>query len=208
VLPPFPEELSRKARELLEKCGVEVRTGAMVTKVDAGGVEIGDGERIEARTILWAAGVKASPLGRSLGVELDRQGRVLVEDDLSVPGHPEVFVVGDLAAVKTDGGWVPGMAPGAIQGGRHAAANVRRRIEGRATLRFEYRDKGMLATVGRSSAVAAIGRFRFAGFFAWLLWLVVHILYLIGFRNRLAVLLDWTWAYFTFERGARVILDR
>ena len=208
VLPPFPEELSAKARVLLEKRGVEVKTGAKVTNIDAGGVDLEGGERYEARTVLWAAGVKASPLGRCLGADLDRGGRVIVNADLSVPGRPEVFVVGDLAAVRRDGGWVPGMAPGAIQEGRHAAANVRRLLAGEPTRPFEYFDKGMLATIGRSSAVAAIGRLRFAGFFAWVLWLFVHILYLIGFRNRIAVLFEWTWAYLTFQRSARVILDR
>lgn len=207
VLPPFPKALSRKARMLLEKRGVEVRTSRIVTGVDGEGVSIGE-ERIEARTVLWAAGVTASPLARSLGVALDEQGRVLVKPDLSVPGHPEVFVVGDLAAVKQDGEWVPGMAPAAIQEGRHAALNIRRSFEGKPCLPFQYKDRGMLATIGRSAAVAAIGPFRFSGFPAWALWLVVHIVSLIGFRNRLIVLFEWTWAYLTFQRSARVILDR
>jgi NADH dehydrogenase len=207
VLPLFPQELSRKARMLLERRGVKVRTGDMVTGVDAAGVSLGD-ERIRARTVLWAAGVRASPLAESLGVELEEQGRVLVKPDLSVPGHPEVFVVGDLAAVKKNSEWVPGMAPAAIQEGRHAALNIRRSFEGKPSLPFQYKERGMLATIGRSTAVAAIGRFRFSGFLAWTLWLVVHIVWLIGFRNRLSVLFEWTWAYLTFQRSARVILDR
>jgi NADH dehydrogenase len=207
VLSAFPAELSPKAQLLLEKRGVRVRTRAMVTKVDAEGVEIGT-ERIPARTVLWAAGVQASPLAQSLGVALDRQGRVLVEADLSVAGHPEMFVVGDIAAVHQNAHWVPGMAPAAIQQGRHAAKNICRAVEGRPSMPFRYRDRGMLATVGRSAAVAALGRFRFAGVLAWVLWLVVHILWLIGFRNRLVVLFEWTWAYLTYQRSARVILDR
>lgn len=207
VLPPFPEELSAKARKLLESRGVEVRTGQVVTELDSRGVSIGD-ERIAARTVLWAAGVKASPLAGSLGAELDEKGRVLVEPDLSIAGHPEIFVAGDLAAVKQDGGWVPGVAQGAIQGGRHAALNIRRSLQGEASLPFHYKDLGTLATIGRSAAVAEIGRFRSSGLLAWVLWLVVHIMWLIGFRNRVIVLFEWAWAYITFQRSARVILDR
>jgi NADH dehydrogenase len=207
ILPPFPPELSRRGAAMLERRGVEIRTEARVTGIDAGGVVLGS-ERIAAKTVLWAAGVQASPLGRHVSNEVDRQGRVPVAADLSVPRHPDIFVIGDLAAVRYGDGWVPGMAPGAIQEGRHAAKNVLRDVRGEPRLPFRYRDKGSLATIGRSAAVAAIGRFRFAGFFAWILWLVVHILYLIGFRNRLVVLFDWTWAYFTFQRSARVILDR
>jgi len=208
VLPPFPPELSAKAARLLVERGVEIRTGAKVTGIDAEGVEIEGQGRIPARTVLWAAGVKASPLGRSLGAPLDRQGRVIVADDLSVPGRPEIFVVGDLAAVRFGDGWVPGMAPGAIQEGRHAAENIARELSGRPRLPFRYKDRGMLATIGRSAAVAAAGRLRMAGFFAWVLWLFVHVLWLIGFRNRFVVMLDWTWAYVTFQRSARVILER
>jgi len=207
VLGAYDEGLSESARRQLERLGAEVRTGARVTGVDAGGVEIG-AERIAARTVLWAAGVAASPLGRSLGAPLDRAGRVLVEPDLSVPGRPEVFVAGDLAAVTSDGRAVPGIAPAAIQMGKHAAANVERRIRGEPTRPFRYRDRGMMATIGRSAAIAVIGRLRLTGLPAWLAWLFVHIWFLIGFRNRLAVLLDWGWAYLTYQRSARVILDR
>jgi len=157
--------------------------------------------------VLWAAGVQASPLGRSLGAEQDRVGRVIVEPDLSIPGHPEVFVVGDQAAVKHGEGWVPGVAPAAIQMGRHAAANIRRALKGQSSEAFAYHDKGMLATIGRSRAVAQLGRMKFSGWIAWMLWLVVHIFFLIGFRNRLAVMLDWLWAYLTFQRSARIILE-
>jgi len=207
VLPPFPPELSAKAQMLLEKRGVQTRTKTMVTDIDAQGVLIGK-DRIRARTVLWAAGVEASPVAKSLGTTLDKQGRVLVQPDLSAPGHKEIFVVGDLAAVRHNDQWVPGMAPAAIQEGRHAARNVRRAVEGKPPLPFQYKDRGMLATVGRSAGVAVIGRFRFAGFVAWILWLTVHILWLIGFRNRLVVLFEWTWAYFTYQRSARIILDR
>lgn len=205
LLPPFPESLSSAAASMLEGRGVEIRTSAMVTGIDDDGVRIGD-DLVTARTVLWAAGVSPSPLGRSLGAPLDRSGRVRVEPDLSIPGHPEVFVVGDLAAVRFGEGWVPGMAPGAIQEGRHAAGNVRRALAGEASLAFEYRDRGMLATIGRSAAVASVGSWKLAGFTAWLLWLGVHIAWLIGFRNRVVVLLDWAWAYLTFRRSARVIL--
>jgi len=162
---------------------------------------------VEARTVLWAAGVEASPLARSLGCELDEAGRVPVEPDLSVPGHPEVFVAGDLAVLEQDGEEVPGMAPAAKQMGRHAARQVRRRLRGEETEAFRYRDKGMLATLGRSRAVARIGGRHFSGMFAWLVWLAVHVLYLVGFRNRAAVLLGWASAYLTYGRGARVILS-
>jgi len=207
VLPPFPPELSARAQKLLEKRGVEIRTNATVTDIDPGGVQIGT-QRISARTVLWAAGVEASPLARSLGTALDKNGRVLVQPDLSIPGHREIFVVGDLAALRNNGQWLPGLAPAAIQEGRHAARNVRRAVEGKPPLPFRYKDRGMLATVGRSAGVAAIGRFHLAGFVAWILWLFVHILWLIGFRNRLVVLFEWTWAYLTYQRSARVIVDR
>jgi NADH dehydrogenase len=207
VLPPFSERLSAAARRQLERLGVEVRTGAPVTAVDEEGVTAG-GERIEARTVLWGAGVAASPLARSLGVPLDRAGRVHVRPDLSVPGHPEAFVVGDLAAVEAPGGGpVPGVAPAAKQEGRHAARNVLRAASGEATQPFRYRDKGLLATIGRAAAVARVGRLEFSGLAAWLAWLLVHIAFLIGFRNRVAVLLQWAWSYATFKRGARLITD-
>ena len=204
VLPQFPEELSSKALTMLESRGVEVRLGRPVTNIDELGVELGD-ERIEARTCFWAAGVRASPLAGDLGCERTPDGRGIVAPDLSVPGHEEVFVIGDLAAVKHGDEWVPGMAPGAIQEGRHAAGNVLRRVRGEDTEPFRYTDRGMLATIGRAAAVARIGRFHFSGFGAWVLWLVVHIAWLIGFRNRFVVLFEWAWAYLTYQRSARVV---
>ncbi len=207
VLPSYPEKLSRSAREQLLRLRVEVRTGAKVSLVDEGGVSIGE-ERIEAGTVLWGAGVAASPLARSLGAPLDRAGRVRVSPDLSVPGRPEIFVVGDLAAVERPGGEpVPGVAPAAIQEGRHAARNVIRALRGEPGEPFRYRDRGLLATVGRAAAVARIGRLQFSGPVAWLAWLFVHVFFLIGFRNRVAVVLQWAWSYLTFKRGARLITE-
>nr|PZN33277.1 MAG: FAD-dependent oxidoreductase [Actinomycetota bacterium] len=201
VLPPYPEDMSESARRQLEGMGVEVLTGTVVAGVDSGGVTLADGTRIEAATVLWAAGVQASPLGAKLGVPLDRAGRVEVTEDLSLPDHPEVFVVGDLARV--DG--VPGVAPAAIQMGKHAARMIRADLEGRPRQPFRYRDKGSLATIGRARAVANLGKVRFGGFLAWVAWLAVHIWYLIGFRNRFLVFLNWAWNYLTFRRGARII---
>ncbi len=159
---------------------------------------------MDARTILWAAGVAASPLGSALGVELDRAGRVIVQPDLSVPGLPDVFVIGDLAAAKSDGEPVPGVSPAAKQMGARAAQNILQRLRGETTQPFRYRDYGSLATIGRRAAVAVVGPFKFSGLTAWLFWLFVHIYFLIGFRNRLVVFTDWAWAYFTFERYARI----
>jgi NADH:ubiquinone reductase (H+-translocating) len=208
VLPSFPEALSVKAEAQLRRLGVEVRTGAPVTNVSPDAVWVG-GEQIRSRAIVWAAGVAASPLGRSLGVPLDRAGRVLVEADLSLPGHPEAFVIGDLAAFVHQGGQpLPGLAPVAIQQGRAAAQNVWRRLTGRPTERFGYRDKGSIATIGRASAVAVIRGLHLSGFVAWLAWLLVHIFFLIGFRNRFVVLFEWAWAYLTYQRGARLITGR
>jgi NADH dehydrogenase len=207
VLPAYPPDLSESAQRQLETLGVHVWTGAAVTAVDAEGVQMG-ADRLAARTVVWAAGVEASPLARSLNVQLDRAGRVRVEPDLSVPGRPDIFVIGDLAAVESDGQAVPGVAPAAIQMGRHAAANVLRRLRGEPTAVFRYRDKGSLATVGRSRAVAVIGRLKLSGFFAWAAWLFVHIVFLIGFRNRFVVLFTWMWAYLTYERSARLIVGR
>jgi NADH dehydrogenase len=204
VLPPFPPELSEKAREQLVRLGVEVRTAARVTGVDPAGVTIGT-ERIAARTVLWAAGVAASPLARSLGVPLDRAGRVPVSPELAVPGHPEVFVIGDLSSLQHEGKPVPGLAPAAIQMGRHAAENIRRAIRGEPLLPFHYRDKGSLATIGRGAAVAAFPKSQWSGLIAWWMWLLVHIFFLIGFRNRVLVMLEWAWAYLTWHRGARLI---
>lgn len=207
VLPPYPPRLSASARAQLEHLGVEVRTGAKVTRIDQTGVWFGD-EHLGARTVLWAAGVAASPLGRALGVPTDRAGRVLVAPDLSVPGHAHVFVAGDLMHLQQDGAPVPGVAPAAIQAGRHAARNIRALVTGRPTAPFRYRDKGALATIGRAKAVGAIGRLELSGFFAWWVWWLVHIAYLIGFRNRLVVMIGWAWQYFAFSRGARLITGR
>jgi NADH dehydrogenase len=206
VLPTFPASLSERARRDLTALGVEVRTGSVVTGVDAAGVHVGD-EFIPARTILWAAGNEASPLGRTLGVPVGRHGRIAVQPDLSVEGHPEIFVVGDLAVVTSDGHEVPGVAPAAMQEGRGAARNVARLVRGEPTRPFHYFDKGNLATIGRSRAVADFGFLRVGGRVAWLLWLFVHILYLAGFRNRLSVLLQWGYAWLTYQRGARLIVD-
>ena len=207
VLSTFAPELSAAAERLLVARGVEVRKGCQVTHIDAEGVTAGN-ERIEARTVLWAAGVKASPLGASLGAPLDRQGRVLVQNDLSIEGHPNVFVIGDLAAMQHDGAWLPGLAPAAVQEGRHVAENVVRHLRGEPTVPFRYKHEGLLATIGRAAAVADLRGFRFSGLIAWLVWLFVHIMRLVGFRNRIVVLVDWARAYFTYERSARVILDR
>lgn len=196
VLPPYPESLSASAKRQLEELGVEVITGAVVEEIDETGVSLATGQRIEAGTVLWAAGVEASSIGEMVG-EVDRAGRVLVEQDLSLPGRPEVFVVGDLAAVKG----VPGVAPAAMQMGRH----VGRLITSGTSLPFRYRDKGSLATIGRARAVADIRGLRFGGFMAWFAWLGIHIFYLIGFRNRFFVLAGWAWHYLTFRRGARII---
>jgi NADH dehydrogenase len=206
VLPPYPPDLSEKARRQLERLGVEVRTDARVTGVDADGVWLG-AERLAARTVVWAAGVAASPLGRALGAPVDRAGRVPIEADLTLPGHPDVYVIGDLATLQQDGRPVPGVAPAAMQMGRHAARNVLRTLDGRGRQPFHYVDKGSLATIGRKSGVALFGRFRMWGFPAWLAWLAVHIFFLIGFRNRFVVMTDWAWSYVTYQRFARLILE-
>ena len=205
VLPSFPPALSERARRDLQALGVEVRTGAPVTLVTSEAVYVG-AERLATHTVFWAAGNTASPLGRTLGVPLDRAGRVLVRPDLSIPGHPEVFVVGDLAATTgADGALVPGVAPAAMQAGRAAARNILKALRGEPPKPFRYRDKGNLATIGRHRAVADFGRFQVTGYAAWWLWLFVHILYLAGFRNRLSVLFEWGYAYLTYRRGARLI---
>lgn len=205
VLPPYPPDLSDRARKQLIELGVEVMTGSVATDVNAREVHIGD-RVIRTRTVLWGAGVQASPLAKSLGVPLDRAGRVLVEPDLTIPGHREIYVLGDLAAAKqTDGTFVPGVAPAAIQEGQHTARNLERAVAGQPTRAFHYRDKGSLATIGRAAAVADFGRLHFGGFFAWMAWLVIHIFFLIGFRNRFLVITQWAWAYLTYHRGARLI---
>jgi NADH:ubiquinone reductase (H+-translocating) len=205
ILPSFTEDLARKAEESLRALGVEVRAGCPVTEVKEGVVEAG-GTTIAASTVLWAAGVRASPLAATLGVGLDRAGRVLVEPDLSIPGDPRIFAIGDVAAfVHQTGGTLPGVAPVAIQQGRHAAANILADLAGRPREPFRYRDRGSLAVIGRARAVAEFGGLRLSGFLAWLTWCFVHILFLIGFRNRALVLLEWAWAYATEKRAARLI---
>ncbi len=205
VLPPYPPELSEKARKQLEDLGVEVITNAIVTDLNDREVRIGE-RVIPTRTILWGAGVQASPLARCLGVPLDRAGRVLVEPDLTIPGHKDIFVLGDLAAVRQpDGSFVPGVAPAAIQAGQHTAMNLERAVAGQPLRAFKYKDTGSLATIGRAAAVADFGRFRFGGFFAWMAWLLIHLFFLVGFRNRFLVITQWAWAYFTYQRGARLI---
>ncbi len=240
VLGAFVPQLSERAREQLDKLGVDVRTGCKVTGIDADGVDYetranGTGNetpagaavtthRLQSKTVIWAAGVAGSPLGKALalstGATLDRAGRVVVEPDLSVAGHPEISVIGDLASAKSyehghgqgEPKPVPGVSPGAKQMGRAAAANLLRRIQGEATRRFRYIDYGNLATIGRKAAVVdltvpVIGALRFSGYFAWLFWLFAHIWFLIGFRNRLMVMMDWAWAYWTYERAARVVAE-
>jgi NADH dehydrogenase len=208
LLPPYPNDLSAKAAAQLRALGVEVMTNTIVTNVSDHEVCAGE-TIIPARTVLWAAGVQASPLARCLGTPLDRAGRVLVAPDLSVPGHPEVFVIGDLAAVtQTNGKPVPGVAPAAIQEGIHTAKNIVRMANDQPTLPFRYRDKGSLATIGRAAGVADFGRIHLSGFIAWAAWLGIHIFFLIGFRNRLLVILQWAWAYVTFQRGARLITGK
>jgi len=207
VLSTFPESLSARSRQQLEKLGVEVRTGTPVNAIDADGVLLGE-TRIPARTVLWAAGVAASPLARTLGVPLDRAGRVLVQADLTVPGAPEVFIAGDLASLQQDGKPVPGVAPAAKQMGSHVAAAIRARMDARPIAPFRYRDYGNLATIGRMAAVVHLGKLKLSGALAWWFWLVAHIFFLIGFRNRLVVMLNWTWAYWSYQRAARIILGR
>jgi len=205
ILPSFPEELARVAHRDLEELGVEVRTNSVVTRIEPGTVCIGD-ERIVAETVFWAAGNVASYLGKALGVPLDRAGRVMVNDDLSIPGHSEVFVVGDLAlVVREDGTPVPGVCPAANQEGTAAAKNVLHMLRRQPVRKFRYRNKGDLATIGRSRAIADFGKVRLTGRIAWLLWLFVHIMYLVGFRNRLSVFIQWGYSYFTYQRGVRLI---
>lgn len=237
LLPGFPDVLRQKAKARLEHLGVEVRLGSRVTGIDGEGVRVeapagaapdpsgaaaggpgGLGGLIEARTVLWGAGVRASPLAKSLGVPLDRGGRVEVSTTLHPPGHDEVFVCGDIAAIPwikrsgapatTPATTVPGVAQGGIQSGRYAARMIRRRLAGKPPTPFAYFDKGTLATIGRASAVAQLGRWKFSGFFAWLLWVFIHIMYLASFRNRIIVLIQWTWAFITWNRPSRIILER
>jgi NADH:ubiquinone reductase (H+-translocating) len=206
LLTAYDPILSDKARRQLERLGVEVHTGVAVTDIDAGGVKLGE-HWLPARTVLWAAGVAASPVGRLLGAALDRAGRVQVLPDLSLPGHPEVFVIGDLAGIaQSNGKPVPGVAPAAKQMGRHVGTVIRSRLRGSDEKRpFSYRDDGSLATIGRLAAVAQFGKLKLSGFPAWSVWLLAHIYFLIGFRNRLVVMLDWAWAYWTHQRHARIV---
>ena len=204
LLPAFRSEQSARARRALDRLGVEVRTDTAVTAIEAGRVLAG-GEWIDSATVLWAAGVAASPLGADLGVPRDRAGRVLVCPDLTVPGHPEIFVVGDLAAVRDGERPVPGVAPAAKQMGRYVAGAIRDRLADRQPEPFRYRDQGSLATIGRRAAVVELGRVDLWGLPAWWFWLAAHLYFLIGFRNRLVVMIDWAWAYWTYQRGARII---
>jgi NADH dehydrogenase len=215
VLPAFPPELSEQARTTLLDLGVQVRTGVKVTAIDEQGITLeglAGTQRIAAHTVLWAAGVAASTLGRLLaekaGAQADRLGRVMVNPDLTVPGHPEIFVIGDLAHIQgKDGNPLPGLAPVATQGGRYAARVIRRRLQGETPeAPFAYFDKGTMAVIGRHAAVASVGRFRFGGITAWLMWLFIHLLLLINFESRLVVMVRWAFSYFTHSRGSRVLL--
>ena len=205
ILSSFPADLSRAAQLQLERLGVEVSTGSAVTDINEDGYRIGD-TFVASHTVVWAAGVAASPLARTLGVPLDRAGRVRVCADLSVPDQPEIFVAGDLASVEHRGSQVPGVAPAAKQMGRHVAAVIRARIASRPSESFRYRDYGNLATIGRMAAIVHFGKLKLSGLLAWWFWLAAHVFFLIGFRNRLVVLLNWAWAYWSYQRGARIIL--
>ncbi len=208
VLASFPGSLSAKAKRQLEKLGVEVSLGTPVKDITADGYKLGD-TFVPAKTVVWAAGVAASPLGAMLGAALDRAGRVQVQPDLSVPGHPDIFVAGDLASLtQANGTPVPGVAPAAKQMGRLVARNILARLSGHASAPFAYKDYGNLATIGRMAAVVDLGKLQFSGVLAWWFWLVMHVFFLIGFRNRLAVLLNWIWAYCSYQRAARIILGR
>jgi NADH dehydrogenase len=206
ILPSFPDDLAESATSQLHELGVEVRTGKRVTSIEPGRVQL-DGESIPAAVVLWAAGVRAQPLTATLGAPLDGAGRVVVEPDCSVPGHPRIFVIGDAARLDgRDGQPLPGVSPVAMQQARTVAKSIRRAIVGRDTLVFRYFDKGSMATIGRRRAIAMVDRMHMSGFLAWLAWLFVHIWYLIGYRNRLVVMITWAWSYFTYRRGARLIV--
>jgi NADH dehydrogenase len=204
VLPQYTPPVSEKARQQLTRLGVDVRTAQRVTSIDADGVAVGD-ERIATRTVIWAAGVAGSAFGGTLGAPLDRTGRVIVSPDLSIPGHRNVFVVGDVAHFVQDGKPVPAVAPAAVQGARHAARNILRTLRGQPSVPFRYKDSGSLATIGRMAAVAELGRIRLSGPVAWAVWLFLHLMVLVGFRNRVIVFVQWAWSFFTYDRGARLI---
>jgi NADH dehydrogenase len=205
LLAAYPEDLSESARKQLVDLGVEVRTSTRATNLTEDGVQVGD-EFIPCRVKIWAAGNNASFVGKTLGAPVDRVGRVIVNDDLTIPGHPEIQVIGDLANFPHQTGEpLPGISPVAMQQGRHAARNVLAMIQGRKPQRFRYWDKGTMATIGRNKAVADLKFVHLRGRLAWLAWLFVHIVFLVGFRNRLLVLFQWAWAYFTFDKGARLI---
>ncbi len=207
VLSAFSEKLSKHAARDLEQLGVQIWTSSRVSKVNEASVELGN-ETIRAKTILWAAGVLPSSLGKTLGTPLDSQGRVIVERDLSLPNHHNVFVLGDQAHFAENGSPLPGLAPVAIQQGKHAAKNIIRKINAQETTAFKYVDKGIMATIGRKKAVLQYNSLQFGGFFAWMAWLFIHIYYLIGFKNRFIVFFQWAWSYITLKRGARLIVNK
>jgi NADH:quinone reductase (non-electrogenic) len=207
ILPAFAADLSQSAERQLEALGVKVRTNAQVTNIDENGVYLGD-EMIKAATVIWSAGVSTTSLTKSLGIELDRAGRVSVEPDLTIPGHRNAFAIGDITVFYQDGKPLPGVSPVAIQMGRQVARNIKNSIAGKPYEPFHYFDKGNMATIGRKAAIAEIRKLHLSGFLAWLAWLGVHIFFLIGFRNRFAVLFNWAWSYFTYQRGARIITGR
>jgi NADH dehydrogenase len=205
LLGAYPRELAQAAARQLEGLGVLLHVGSRVVSLDRDGVTLANGQRIEAATVIWGAGVRPTSLARLVRVPHDAVGRVIVGPDLSVAGHPEVFVIGDVAHFEQDGAALPGLAPVAMQQGRAVAQSIRRTLQGRPRIAFRYHDKGMLATIGRSRAVGVIGGLKLTGWLAWAVWALVHVFYLVGFRNRLMVLLEWIWNYLTFKRGARVI---
>ena len=207
ILPSFAPDLSKSAHRQLTELGVRIQTGAQVTHIDEYGVNLGD-ERIRAATVIWAAGVSATTLTERLGAPLDRAGRVLINHDLTVPGHHNVFAIGDMTYLEQDGKPLPGVSPVAMQMGRRVAGNIRNDLAGKPYEEFRYFDKGSMATIGRKAAIAEIGKLHLSGFIAWMAWLTVHIFFLIGFRNRFAVLFNWAWSYFTYQRGARLITGR
>jgi NADH:quinone reductase (non-electrogenic) len=207
ILPTFAPDLSESAQRQLNNLGVEVRVNSQVTNINETGVNIGE-ETIRAATVIWGAGVRATALTKTLGVELDRAGRVTVQPDLSLPGHQNVFAIGDMTIFLQDGKPLPGVSPVAMQMGRSVARNIRNDLDGRERKNFRYFDKGSMATIGRKAAIAELGKLHLSGFIAWVAWLTVHIFFLIGFRNRVAVILNWAWSYFTYQRGARLITGR